>query len=118
MPLDSHDGKTLYFRHNSERGIWKIPVEGGEATQVTRPINGLAYAVGREGIFYSPAPDSSQKGSIRFFSFATGRTRTVTVTDRPIGGWISVSPDQRFLLFEQIGQSDDDLMLIENFLVR
>jgi len=119
LPFESHDGRTLYFRHpNPEKGIWKEPVEGGEATQVTGPVNGLAYAVGREGIFYSPAPDSSQKGSIRFLSFATGRSRTVTVTDRPIGGWISVSPDQRFLLFELSGQVDRDLMLIENFVVR
>jgi serine/threonine protein kinase len=118
MPLESHDGKTLYFRHNSERGIWKIPVEGGEATQVAGPVNGLAYAVGREGIFYSPAPNSSQKGSIRFVSFENGKIRTVVVTDHPIGGWISLSPDQRFLLFEKSGHADRDLMLIESFVVR
>jgi len=119
MPFESYDGRTLYFRHpNPEKGIWKAPVEGGEATQVTGPVNGFVYTVGREGIFYSPATDSSQKGSIKFFSFATGLNRTVTVTDRPIGGWISVSPDQRFLLFDQTSQIDRDLMLIENFVVR
>jgi eukaryotic-like serine/threonine-protein kinase len=119
MPFESHDGRTLYFIHpNPAKGIWKMPVEGGEATQVTGPVNGLSYAVGREGIFYSSAPDSSQKGLIRFVSFANRQIRNVVVADRPIGGWISVSPDQRFLLYEQSSHMDNDLMLIENFVVR
>ena len=119
LAFESHDGRTLYFRHHrEEKGIWKAPVEGVAAAPVTGPVNEFAFAVGMEGVFYSPAPDSSQKGSIRFVSFATGQSRTVVVTDRPIGGWISLSPDQRFLLFEQSGQIDHDLMLIENFVVR
>jgi Tol biopolymer transport system component len=119
MPFESYDGRTLYFRHpNPEKGIWKATVEGGEAAQVTGPVNELVYAVGREGIFYSPAPDSSQKGSIRFVSFSNGQSRTVVVTDQPLGGWMGLSPDQRFLLFEKSGQRDQDLMLIENFVVR
>ena len=93
-------------------------VAGGAAVQVTGAINNFAYTVGTEGIFYAPAPDTSQKGSIQFVSFATGQTRTVVVTDRLIGGMISLSPDQRFLAFVQSGQLNRDLMLIENFVVR
>ncbi|MFN0122649.1 MAG: hypothetical protein ACKV2V_19300 [Blastocatellia bacterium] len=95
-----------------------MPVEGGEAAQVTGPSHQFAPAVGTEGVFYSPTPDASQKGSLRFVSFATGQSRTVVVTDRPIGGTISLSPDQRFLAFAQSGQLNRDLMLIENFVVR
>jgi eukaryotic-like serine/threonine-protein kinase len=119
LAFESHDGRTLYFRHLSwEKGIWKAPVEGGAAAAVTGPVNEFAFAVGTEGVFYSPAPDSSQKGSIRFVSFATRKSRTVVVTDRPIGGWISLSPNQRFLLFAQRSRIDHELMLIENFVVR
>ncbi|MBS1786709.1 MAG: serine/threonine-protein kinase [Acidobacteria bacterium] len=118
-PVESFDGKTLYFQHlGPEGGIWKMPVEGGAAVQLTGPINQYAYAVGKEGIFYSPAPDATQKGSLQFFSFATGKTRTVVVADYPIGGLIGLSPDQRFLAFAQRGQYGRDLMLIENFVVR
>jgi hypothetical protein len=120
MPYESHDGRTLYFRHpNGEKGIWKMPVEGGEAVQITGPITQWAFAVGTEGLFYSPAPDASQKGSIRFLSFATGHSRTVVVADRPIAGaGLGLSPDQRFLAFTQSARIDFDLMLIENFVVR
>ncbi|HEX4947563.1 MAG TPA: protein kinase [Blastocatellia bacterium] len=119
MPFESFDGKTLYFQHlGPEGGIWKIPVEGGAAVQLTGPVNAYAYAVGKEGLFYSPAPDATQKGSLQFFSFATGKTRTVVVTDSPIGGMIGLSPDQRFLAFALRDQFNRDLMLIENFVVR
>ncbi len=59
MPLESPDGKTLYYGHPTrEKGIWKVPVEGGEATQVTGPTGGQsAFAVTAEGIYYTAAPD-------------------------------------------------------------
>lgn len=115
-PFESPDGKMLYFQHFGS--IWKMPVEGGAAVQLTVPITDYAYAVGKEGLFYSPAADATQKGSLQFLSFATGKTRTVVVAEYPIGGMISLSPDQRFLAFALRGQLDRDLMLIENFVVR
>ena len=39
MPVESPDGKTLYYAHLlPEKGIWKMPVQGGEAVQVTGPV--------------------------------------------------------------------------------
>src|SRR5262245_18539123 len=119
--FESFDVKTLYFIPlNQRKGIWKIPVQGGEATQVvTEPVNYIAYAVGAEGIFYSLEPDNSQQGLIRFFNFSTGQSRTVVVTDRPIDIHpMSLSPDQRFLLFAPYDRTGVDVMLIENFVVR
>lgn len=119
MPFESSDGKTLYFMHLSpEKGIWKMPVAGGEAVQITGPVYEQAYAVGKEGLFYSPAPDATQKGSFQFLSFATGKIRTVVVAEQPIGQMIGLSPDQRFLAFALRSQLDRDLMLIENFVLR
>ena len=52
-------------------------------------------------------------------SFSTGKSRPVVISDRPIGSLaLSVSPDQRFILYSQSDQSGSDLMLIENFAVR
>ena len=37
-PVESPDGKTLYYAQLfPEKGIWKMPVQGGEAVQVTGP---------------------------------------------------------------------------------
>jgi hypothetical protein len=50
--------------------------------------------------------------------FSTGQSRPVAVTDRPVGVLgLSVSPDQRFVVFAQDDQKGSDLMLIENFAV-
>jgi len=118
--FESFDGKTLYFVPlDPGKGIWKIPVQGGEATQVvTEPVSYIAYTVGAEGIFYAAAPDTNQQCLIRFFNFSTGKSRTVVVTDSPIDMPISLSPDQRFLLFAPRDKTGSDLMLIENFVVR
>jgi len=116
-PFESPDGKTLYYsRLSMEKGIWKMPVQGGEAAQVTGPIKDpFTYDITADGIFYSAPPSSRHQGLIQFLSFSTGRSRTVVLTDRPIGRILSLSPDQRFLVFIQHDQTGSDLMLIENF---
>jgi Tol biopolymer transport system component len=118
-PIESPDGKTLYYEHPvREKGIWKVPVQGGEAVQVTGAYrNWFSYAVAADGIFYVPAADSRHRGLIQFLSFSTGRSWPVVVSDRPIGT-PNVSPDRRFLVFGQQAQNNSDLMLIENFVVR
>lgn len=120
MSFESPDGRTLYFIHLSrENGVWKMPVEGGEAVQVTGPLNDVFnFAVGKDGIFYSAAPDSRHQGAIQFLSFSTGKMRPVVWTDHPLGAGLSLSPDQRFLLFSLREQTNSDLMMIENFVVR
>jgi Tol biopolymer transport system component len=119
MPLESLDGRTVYYVHNTREesnGIWKTPVLGGNAEQVTGPLSGqFGFAITPDGVFYSAAPVSRSQHLIRFLSFSTRRSWPVAVTDHPIGLGLSLSPDQRFLVFAQRDQTGSDLMLIENF---
>jgi Tol biopolymer transport system component/DNA-binding winged helix-turn-helix (wHTH) protein len=119
MPIESPDGRALYYSHiRREEGvsIWRVPVQGGDAEQVAGSLSEqAAFAITPDGIFYSAAPVSRNQHLIRFLSFSTGRSRPVVVTDRPIGMGLSVSSDQRFLVFAQRDQTGSDLMLIENF---
>jgi len=72
-------------------------------------------AVIADGIYYTAGPNSG-KHSIQFAGFTTGESRPLVLSDQPIGELgVSVSPDQRFVLYTQPDQSGSDLMLIENF---
>lgn len=118
MSLESPDGKTLYYG-TPEKGIWKIPVQGGEAVQLTEPLSPLhAFAITNEGIYYTAAPHARNQSFIRFLRFSTGKSQPVVAVDRPVDIGLSISPDRRLLLFAQLDQSGSDLMLIEDFVVR
>jgi len=122
FPIESRDGQTLFYCHElPEKGVWKIPAQGGMAERVTGPLSeeNCGLAVTDKGIYYAAALDSRNRHSIQFFSFSTGRTRDVVVSDRPMGRvGLSVSPDERFVLFVQQDQSASDLMLIPDFVTR
>ena len=117
MPQESPDGKTLFYvRGVSEMAIWKNPVQGGTAAQVTGPIaRDPAFAVSQDGIYYKVSTDSPLRQLVQFLSFSTGKTRPVVMTERDIGLGMSLSPDGRHLIFAQRDRASDDLMLIENF---
>jgi hypothetical protein len=53
MPFEN--GKMLYYAHAvPDKGIWRIPANGGSAVQVTGPIaKDSALAVTDEGIYYA-----------------------------------------------------------------
>ena len=115
--FESPDGKMLYYAHiRPDKGIWRIPVNGGVSVQVTGPIaKDQAFAVSEDGIYYATAPEPSRRQFIQFLNFSTGQVRPVVVTDHEIGITLSLSPDQRFLIFAQRDEAGSDLMVIENF---
>ncbi|HXG91941.1 MAG TPA: hypothetical protein VNN73_06170 [Blastocatellia bacterium] len=54
-------------------------------------------------------------GIVKFFSFATQRVTRVTVMERPPALGLTVSPDERWLLYTQRDVESQTLMLVENF---
>ena len=78
-------------------------------------VFGRSFAIVNEGIYFIPRPDSAGRYSIQFFNFATKRIRSITTIERPVGYYLSVSPDGRWILYSQIDQMGSDLMLVENF---
>jgi Tol biopolymer transport system component len=116
QPIESPDGKNLFYaKGGSELTIWKIPSAGGTAKQVTGPIaKDPAFAVSVDGIYYKIPAESPSRQVIQFLSFSTGQSRPVVVTEHEIGQGLSLSPDERYLIFAQ-RQPGSDLMLIKDF---
>ena len=119
MPLESPDGKTLYYCDDiPEKGIWKMPSGGGEAEQVASRYAGplCALAIATRGIYYTAGPDFRNQYSVNFVDSSTGERRSVAVSDRPLQSLsLSVSPDERYILYAQREQAGSDLMRIEDF---
>jgi tricorn protease-like protein len=118
VPVESPDGKLVYSASASKRAIWQVPAAGGAETQVVAPVHPslLGFEVTKEGIYYPGPPHSVDRCYIRFFSFSTGQDRPVVlIGDSPFGFVVSVSPDERFLLFHKTEKPGMDLMLVEDF---
>jgi serine/threonine protein kinase len=121
--FESLDGKFLYYTKeyswpvsvDASAGLWKMPVTGGEENQVLRSVAPRAFCPVNEGIYFIPEPGIDGKSSIQFLSFASTKVKRVAPISELPGEGLSVSPDGRSLLFNQLDEASSDLMLVENF---
>ena len=119
--IESPDGRTLYYRSGSDAqamSIWKVPVEGGKPVEVAGPAHDwpFGFTVTPDGVYYPAPPHSGELRFIRFLNFTTGQSTPVAVASHPFVLGMSVSPDSKYLLFDQLDEIRSDLMLVENFL--
>ena len=118
MPIESPDGKRLFYQLFEDPGeIWSISVHGSQPVKVAGPIQRypVGFTLASEGLYYGAPPHAGERRFIRFFSFSTGENKPVVIAQRPFHTGMSVSPDSRYILFDQYDEPGSDLMLIENF---
>jgi Tol biopolymer transport system component len=118
--LESRDGKTLYYAKRLQfpgwrkyRGLWKVPVEGGQETLVVKELGaGMfdCWGLTDEGIYFY----NEHTNSIDFFGFATRQITQVAKPEKQ-GGPLAVSPDGRWILFSQVDVDTSHIMMVENF---
>jgi Tol biopolymer transport system component len=118
-PIESPDGKAVFYRVPDEngRGIWRMPSGGGKSVKVAGPTHDFpsGFAVTADGLYFPAPPHFGDQRFIRFFSFSTGQSRPVAVASHAFHLGMSVSPDSKYVLFDQVDEAGSDLMLIENF---
>ncbi len=117
--FESTDGKYIYYVKGdvpaSVTTLWKMPVNGGNESQVLPSVSFRDFFLVNDGIYFIPGPSVEGKFSIQFLNFATGKTKMVAPMSGPPGEGMSVSPDGRSVLFTQYDDAGSDLMLVENF---
>jgi Tol biopolymer transport system component len=112
---ESEDGAFLFYTKTDQvSGLWRMPAAGGEETRILDAVRMRAFTVAKDGIYFL-APESSGKTQLAFHSFATNRTATLGVIERPVYLYSDVSPDGRWLLYTQLDHRVEDLMLVEKF---
>ncbi|MFZ1919482.1 MAG: winged helix-turn-helix domain-containing protein [Terriglobales bacterium] len=123
-PLEAPDGQSIYYTRFDEPGVWQVPVVGGEETKIIQnepPTKYWGYfAVGPDGLYFigDTGTPTRQKPGFRFYDYATKKiTNICDMEKKPYEGapGLSVSPDGRFLLYVQLDDDRNNLMLAENF---
>jgi dipeptidyl aminopeptidase/acylaminoacyl peptidase len=113
--FESFDGRYIYFtKEFGETTLWRVPAGGGAEEKVQESVWGQAFDVTRSGIYFA-ALRTDGSSTIQFRSFATGKVATIAAIRRPVGWGLSVSPDERYILYTQEDRAGSDLMLMENF---
>jgi len=78
--------------------------------------NAFTFCVTASGIYFAGAPDpASRTVPLKLYRFADGRTVDLGHFDKPLSLHMSISPDEKWLLYTQLDSSVDDLVLVENF---
>jgi len=113
--FESPDGQWLYYtKDNAGRSIWRMPVGGGaETVVVTAGVFGRNFAVTASGICFMRF--QGDVAAIDEYRFDTGTTRSIaTLRIRPDIG-LTVSPDEKRILYTQIDHESSNIMLVENY---
>jgi hypothetical protein len=72
--------------------------------------------VGTRGVyFFFDNHHGAQGGDILFLPHAGGEPKVIGSVQQRILAYITVSPDERYLLYSQDDQAAAELMLVENF---
>jgi len=120
-PLESPDGKFLYYtKHLGATSLWKAPVDGGQATEVLEGLSTyLNLAIVDKGIYFVPVQDAISGYSIQFLDLRTNQIRRIASFERPLNfedtGGLAISPDGRWILYQQLDRQGAELTLVENF---
>ncbi|MGA3087492.1 MAG: winged helix-turn-helix domain-containing protein [Terriglobales bacterium] len=116
--MESPDGEFLYYaKHNYDSPeIWRIPVAGGSEAPVfpgIRPLDWGAWTVHDHGICFVDW-DADQIPTISFYDFAAHGVKHLAALDRP-PFWLTATHDGKSVIFDQPGQEENHVMLLENF---
>jgi Tol biopolymer transport system component/DNA-binding winged helix-turn-helix (wHTH) protein len=119
-PLESYDGRTIYYSKFDEPGIWSMPASEGSESPVVTGKPQVSYwghwAVTESGLYLLNA-DAEPRPTIEFYSFATRRITPVLSLEKSPNDWqpsLSASRDGRTLFYTQ-SDPQSVIKMVENF---
>jgi Tol biopolymer transport system component len=116
-PLESKDGRYLYFSSLPDLALWRVPLPNGPEEKVLTGVGGYgtAYVPAQNGIFFIRPSHTARGQELAFFRYSTGRTEPLIALPGIASLGLGLSPDEQLLLFSQVERSDTNLMLVRNF---
>jgi len=109
------DGKWLYYSVPN-KGLWKMPADGGETTQVLARASLLGdnFVVTARGI-YAFGVRQPEGYPFVLYPFGEGKPRTLIILGSAPWMYPDVSPDGRWLIYASADDPTYEIMLVENF---
>ena len=115
IALESPDGRQVFYTKTTESGLWLLSLASGEESKIVPNTVGFeCFTMGKRGVYF----ERSGEGSgfvISYMSFSDHVVRDVATINAPVGDSLTVSPDERSIVYSQIDHSGSDLFLVENF---
>jgi len=118
-PLESYDGRTIYYSKFDEPGIWSMPASGGSESPVVTGKPQVSYwgqwAVTESGLYLLDA-DAEPRPTIEFYSFSTRRITPVLSLEKSPSPWqpsVSASRDGRTVFYTQ-SDPQSVIRMVEN----
>ncbi len=118
---ESSDGQYLYYaKHNYENPeIWRVPVAGGEETPIypgARPLDWGAWTLVDHGLLFVALDEAGMDRIpiIKLYDFSKQSVRNLASLEKP-PFWVTASGDGKSVLFDQAGEEESHIMLVENF---
>jgi hypothetical protein len=71
------------------------------------------WCVGPSGLYFFEPPSPDGRSSLFRYEFDSERTRRLAVVDDAIGGGLTVSPDEKTVLFARHDQPQADLQMLD-----
>jgi len=114
MARESADGRWLYFADFVQNGLYRMPLAGGEITQVIDHLTDPAgYELAGPGVYYWSGSRSAPE--LRYMDLGSRKGHLVLQPPRPAVPNLTISPDGRWLCFPLIERYSQELMMIEKW---
>jgi Tol biopolymer transport system component len=113
---ESPDGTVLYYL-KGRAGVWHAPSFGGTespAPGLENVVTSRHFFVARTGIYFLASEQPPWK--IEYRAFSNGKISDVATIERTPEFQtpsLSVSPDERWLIYTQLDQSGEDIMMVK-----
>jgi Tol biopolymer transport system component len=115
IALESPDGRQIFYTKTTEPGLWMMSLESGlESKIVPNTVGFQCFTLGKRGMYFEHAVEGSGF-AIDYMSFSDHVVRDLVTINAPVGDGLSVSPDERSIVYSQIDHSGSDLLLVDNF---
>jgi hypothetical protein len=117
---DSADGWTLFFTTGGDSPLVAHPLAGGAGREVVDCVNGVkGFAATERALFYVACAAAGSRGPgvrdarLHRLDLGSGEDRVLGTLAR-FRGSLSVSPDEKTILYTSLTRTGADLMLVEN----